>query len=161
MFAVSVIYHRWVHTVRVRALWRRVDHAMIFAAIAGTFTPVCLLGVPDRWGLPLLGFVWAGALFGAAMKIVGWRHARIAGGVLYIGLGWVGTTVIPTLWQRAGAWPAILLMVGGIVYMAGACGLFLRWPTLRPAVFSYHETFHAATVVAAAAHVAAVWTVAT
>src|SRR5687768_14792090 len=35
MLAVSTTYHRWVHTTRARAAWRRADHATIFAAIAG------------------------------------------------------------------------------------------------------------------------------
>ena len=43
MLAVSVTYHRWVHTVHARAAWRRADHATIYAAIGGTFTPLCLL----------------------------------------------------------------------------------------------------------------------
>lgn len=55
MFVASATYHRWVHTLVARDLWRRIDHAMIFAAIAGI-----------------------------AMKIVGWRHQRIVGGVMYI-----------------------------------------------------------------------------
>ncbi len=39
-FAVSTTYHRWVHTVRMRAVWRRLDHATIYAAIAGTCSAV-------------------------------------------------------------------------------------------------------------------------
>ena len=42
MLAVSTTYHRWVHTIRARAAWRRADHAAIFAAIAGTFTALAL-----------------------------------------------------------------------------------------------------------------------
>lgn len=160
MFAVSATYHRWVHTLRARALWRRADHAAIYAAIAGSFTPVCLLAVPDRWSLPLVAFVWTGALFGAGIKIAGWRYANGVGGALYIGLGWVGVAAIPAVWQRDGVWPAVLLIIGGLLYTGGAFGFARRWPRRLSAAFSYHEVWHGFTVAAAAAHMAAVWQVA-
>ena len=42
MLAVSTTYHRWVHTIRARAAWRRADHAAILLAIdgAGAFASV-------------------------------------------------------------------------------------------------------------------------
>ena len=157
MFTASATYHRWVHTLRARELWRRTDHAMIYAAIAGSFTPVCLMSLPDRWGLPLLAVMWAGGVVSAAIKFVGWRHARLAGGVMYTALSAVAATAIPALWQRFGVLPAGLMLVSGAFYAFGAVGLNRKWPTLRPGVFSYHEVWHANTVIAAAAHFAAVW----
>ncbi|CAN5511137.1 MAG: hemolysin III family protein [Acidimicrobiia bacterium] len=160
MFGVSATYHRWVHTLRARAMWRRADHAAIYAAIAGSFTPVCLLAVPDRWSASLLTFVWTGALCGATIKLAGWRHANVVGGVLYIGLGWVGAAAIPAVWLRYGVEPAVLLIVGGLLYTGGAVGFAHRWPRRPSAAFSYHEVWHGFTVAAAAAHFAAVWQVA-
>lgn len=157
MFVASATYHRWVHTMRARELWRRADHAMIFAAIAGSFTPICLLSLPDRWGLPLLGVMWVGGIGGALVKFVGWRHARLAGGVMYAALSTVAGAALPALWHRFGVLPAALMLVSGLFYVVGAVGLNRRWPTLRPAVFSYHEVWHAFTVVAAAAHFGSVW----
>lgn len=161
MFVASATYHRWVHTLRARSLWRRVDHAMIFAAIAGSVTPICLLGVPDGLGLPLLLVMWTGCLVGIAMKIGGWKHQRIVGGVMYIAVSWVGVIAIPALWHRMGVAPAVMMIVSGFFYTAGAIGLNRKWPKLRPEVFSYHEVWHLCTVIAAAAHLAAVWIIAT
>lgn len=157
MLLVSTIYHRFVHTRRARAWWQRADHATIFAAIAGSFTPVCLLAVPDRWGLPLLALMWSGAVFGAAMKFTHWRHRRLAGGILYGVLSGLGVVVMPSLGRVAGPWPVVLMLVGGIFYTSGAVVLNLRRPRLRPAVFSYHEVWHACTVIAGVAHFGAVW----
>ncbi len=161
MFVASATYHRWVHTVRQRDLWRRVDHAMIFAAIAGSVTPICVLGVPDGLGLPLLLVMWTGCLIGIVMKIGGWRHQRIVGGVMYIAVSWVGVIALPDLWHRMGAAPALMMMISGVFYTGGAIGLNRRWPRLRPDVFSYHEVWHLCTVIAAGAHLAAVWIIAT
>jgi hemolysin III len=66
------------------------------------------------------------------------------------------------LYAAAGLRPSILFVVSGMVYIAGSITFANRWPTLkRPAVFSYHEVWHLLTVVAAAAHFAAVWPIAT
>ncbi|MEO6122667.1 MAG: hemolysin III family protein [Ilumatobacteraceae bacterium] len=157
MFTASATYHRWVHTMRARELWRRTDHAMIYAAIAGSFTPICLLSLPDKWGLPLLAVMWIGGTASAAFKFAGWRHARLAGGVMYAVLSAVAGAAIPALWIRFGMLPAALMLVSGAFYGFGALGLNRRWPQLRPSVFGYHEVWHVNTVIAAAAHFAAVW----
>lgn len=157
MLLVSTIYHRFVHSRGARAWWQRADHATIFAAIAGSFTPICLLAVPDRWGVPLLVVMWGGAVAGAAIKFTDWRHRRVVGGILYGVLGGLGIFVVPSLWRVAGPWPVALVMIGGIFYGGGAVVLNRRRPRLRPAVFSYHEVWHACTIIAGVAHFAAVW----
>jgi hemolysin III len=50
----------------------------------------------------------------------------------------------------------VLLGTGGVLYTAGALVYVLRRPDPAPAVFGYHEVFHAMVVVAASAHFAAV-----
>ena len=57
--------------------------------------------------------------------------------------------------------PVLLLAAGGLLYTVGTIGFGRRWPTLGPKVFSYHEVWHAFTIAAAAAHLAAIWIVAT
>ena len=39
-------------------------HAAIYALIAGTYTPVCLLALPSAWGWSILGVVWGLAAVG-------------------------------------------------------------------------------------------------
>jgi hemolysin III len=101
--------------------------------------------------------MWIGAVAGAAMKFTHWRHRRVAGGVLYGVLSALGIFVVPSLWRLAGPWPVLLLLTGGLFYTLGAVVLNLRRPRLRPAVFSYHEVWHACTIIAGVAHFAAVW----
>lgn len=161
MLTASTTYHRWVHTLRARTIWQRTDHAMIYAAIAGSFTPVCLLAMPRAWGISMLAIVWTGAVVGGVLKFVAFDRSRLVTGVLYMALSWIGVVAIPFLWRREGAWPVVLLIVGGIAYTVGAIGFHRRWPRLSPSVFSYHEVWHAFTVVAAAAQFGAVWIVAT
>jgi hemolysin III len=55
----------------------------------------------------------------------------------------------------------MMLLAGGVFYTVGAIGFLKRWPRLSPSVFSYHEVWHAFTIIAAAAHLTAVWTIVT
>jgi hypothetical protein len=64
MFAASALYHRirWRETARRRM--QRLDHAMIFILIAGTYTPVLLLRMPTPYDAVGLCAVWGLALAG-------------------------------------------------------------------------------------------------
>lgn len=161
MLTVSTIYHRWVHTIRSRALWRRADHATIFAAIAGTCTALTLTSLSTGPAIAMLVVVWLAASVGAAVKVFSFHRANRLGGVLYITLGWSGLVLIPAVWQRGGAVAVALLLGGGIMYTVGAAAFARHWPTLRPSRFSYHEVWHVFTIAAAAMHFGAVLTLAT
>ena len=57
-FGTSAGYHRLARRERTQAIMQRLDHSMIFVLIAGSYTPVCLLGLPTSWGIPLLCVPW-------------------------------------------------------------------------------------------------------
>lgn len=162
LFAVSASYHRitW-RSAQTRKRMKRADHSMIFAFIAGTYTPFCALALPSpqRWWV--LGIVWAGAIGGIVMKMA-WPDApRWLGVALYIALGWVIVVVAPTLVASAGLPVMLLLAAGGVLYSVGGICYALRRPDPWPSTFGYHEVFHAATAVAALLHYIAAWLVVT
>jgi hemolysin III len=156
MLGASATYHRWVHGLRARCVWRRIDHAAIFAAIAGSSTPILVAALPGANGIALIGVVWAAALIGAGLKLSRWAGGDRAGMVMYAVTIVLSAVAVPWLWVRQGVGPAALVVVGGIVYLVGAAGFAKRWPTLRPAVFSFHEVWHVFTVVAAVTQFAAI-----
>ena len=98
MLAVSTTHHRWVHTIRARAAWRRADHAAIFAAIAGTFAAVALISLGTGPAIAALVLMWGAAVASAAVKIVWFDRAHLFGGVMYISLGWAGLAIAPAIW---------------------------------------------------------------
>ena len=161
MFAASTTYHRWVDEFRARAAWRRADHAMIFAAIAGSTTPIGLIAMPTGLGIGLLAVVWTVSVVGAVFKFGRWSRGDTIGTTLYAAVSGLAALAVPALWIRFGATPAILYLVSGALYIFGARWFSKTWPRLKPAVFSYHEVWHVFTVVAAAAHFGAVWFIAT
>jgi hemolysin III len=157
MFGTSAVYHRvnW-RSLAARMWLRRLDHAMIFVLIAGTYTPFGLLALEGAWRWSILSVVWAGAL-AAIVVALAWvgapRWLRAALGIL---LGWVGIVVVPQLMSAIGPLGILLLAVGGVLYTFGAVVYARRTPDPVPAVFGYHEVFHACVIGAAACQYAVV-----
>jgi hemolysin III len=157
MLGASATYHRWVHGLRARCAWRRVDHAAIFAAIAGSSTPIVVAALPGAAGFILVGAVWSAALLGAWCKLSRWSGGDRAGTAMYAVTIALGAVAVPWLWAREGIGPAVFVVAGGVVYLVGAGCFAKRWPTLRPTVFSYHEVWHVFTIIAAVAQFVAIW----
>nr|WP_051714692.1 hemolysin III family protein [Nocardia rhamnosiphila] len=160
LFGISAVYHRitW-QTVQARTRMKRADHSMIFLFIAGTYTPFALLGLPEPTGQILLAVVWTGALAGVALKLLWPLAPRWVGVPLYLLLGWAVVPVGGELYRSVGLPAVLLLVAGGLAYSIGAVLYATRWPNPWPSTFGHHEFFHAATVVAALCHYAAVWLV--
>jgi hemolysin III len=157
MFATSAAYHRWVHGLRARATWRRLDHAAIFGAIAGSATPLALVSMANHTGLALVLALWATAAVGVALKLGRWHHGDVAGTVLYFVLSAECAVLLPSLLDEFGVAPVALSAASGAVYTVGSIMFALKRPRLREGVFGFHEVWHSMTVIAAAIHFVAVW----
>ena len=157
LFGASALYHRvnW-SSARARAWMRRLDHSMIFLLIAGTYTPFALLALEGTLAMAILIAVWAGALAGIVFKLawIGAPKWLVAG--VYVALGWVAVAAFPQLIERLGITATVLVALGGVLYTVGAVIYALRRPDPVPAVFGYHEVFHALVIAAAALQYAAV-----
>ena len=148
MFGASALYHRVNWSPGPRRWMRRVDHAMIYALIAGTYTPFGLLVLHGSWRIVVLAVVWAGAAAAVVLKIAWIDAPKWLAAVIGISLGWVGVIVAPQLFGRIGASGLVLLLAGGIAYTTGAVVYAVRRPDPVPAVFGYHEVFHALVIAA-------------
>jgi hemolysin III len=164
VFAVSVVvclgtsalYHRVTWTPRARLWMRRADHAGVYLLIAGTYTPVSLFAMNGAWRPAVLAVVWSGALAAIVLKFVWVEAPKWLAAAIGIGLGWVAVIAFPQLIAHLHPAALTLLVVGGLAYTAGALIYARRWPDPRPAVFGYHELFHALTIVAVACQYVAI-----
>ncbi len=152
LFGTSAIYHTGNWAPHVRARLRRMDHAMIFVLIAGSYTPITLLALQPAWGISLLATVWTVAVVGVTLALLHFGALHRLGGYLYIGMGWIVVIALPAIVTSLGPSELALLFAGGVLYTVGAIGLRLQRPNPRPLVFGYHEVWHAMTVAAAACH---------
>jgi hemolysin III len=156
LFGVSALYHRVTWTTAARRRMRRLDHAMIFLLIAGTYTPVGLVVLKGTLATVVLAVVWGGAAAGIALELAWTTAPRWLGGTVYLALGWVAVVAMPQLFTRLGAAGGLLIVAGGLVYSVGAAVYALRRPDPAPAVFGYHEVFHLLVIAGVAAHFLAI-----
>lgn len=155
-FGTSAGYHRLARTERTRGLMQRLDHSMIFVLIAGSYTPICLLGLPPAWGIPILCVVWTGAALGVVLKQVAFDRLRWLEIALYPILGWIVVVATPALFDGLTTTELALLFAGGLLYTVGIPVLVLEKPDPWPSTFGYHEVWHTFTVAAAACHFATI-----
>lgn len=128
---------------------RRLDHSMIFAAIAGTYTPIALFTLHGETQALILWIAWLGTAAGITIKCTWAGAPKWLSGVLYIAMGWAIVPVLPELTRSSGILSLSLLAIGGILYTIGAVILALRRPNPDPEIFGYHEVFHLFVIAAA------------
>ena len=152
LFGTSAMYHtgNWAPVARRRL--QRMDHAMIFVLIAGSYTPLTLLALQPAWGIALLAVVWTVAVVGVTLALARFGALRRAGGYLYIGMGWIVVIALPAVVRSLDTQELLLLFAGGCSTPWGRSGCACSAPNPRPLVFGYHEVWHAMTVAAAACH---------
>ncbi len=152
LYTISGTYHTITWGRRAHAVLKRLDHAMIFVLIAGTYTPLCLLAASDAWGLSLLALVWSIAGMGVVLKLV-WPDApRWLGVGLYMATGWIALVAATELADWFALVPLLLLAGGGLLYSAGGVIYALRRPDPFPSVFGYHEVFHVLVIAGSVLH---------
>ncbi|MFD2758310.1 PAQR family membrane homeostasis protein TrhA [Gulosibacter faecalis] len=155
LFGMSALYHRFDWKPRTKALLRRFDHANIFLLIAGTYTPLALLALPPQKGWILLALVWTVAVIGIVFNVAWITAPRWLTTALYLATGWIAMMYIVDL-VHASVGMMVLVLVGGLIYTAGAVVYALKRPNIWPNTFGFHEVFHAATVAAWVCHWAAI-----
>ncbi|QBR90727.1 hemolysin III family protein [Microbacterium sp. dk485] len=154
LFGSSALYHRFNWKPRTLAVLKRIDHANIMLLIAGTYTPLAVLALPTQKTIILLSVVWGGAIVGILFRVF-WLHApRWLYVALYLALGWAAVMYLFDLFD-ANATMMTLVLIGGLLYTAGAVVYALKRPNPWPGHFGFHEIFHVCTVLAFLCHWAA------
>ncbi|MCB1386356.1 MAG: hemolysin III family protein [Nitratireductor sp.] len=116
-FTVSAGYHLlpW-HSWR--PLFQRIDHAAIYALIAGTFTPL-LVQIGSLWSLAVLGGVWLLSIPGVIYKLVARELEPRWSLFSYLGIGWFGLLALPEFGNRLPTTALVAIVIGGLTYTFG------------------------------------------
>ena len=142
LYSASTIYHGIKASPTVISWLRKVDHAMIFVLIAGTYTPFCLIPLRDSIGIPLLIAIWAIALSGIAFKLIWFHCPRIISTLLYIGMGWIIVFVFQPLADHIETAGLVYLVLGGVIYTLGGVIYAVKPKFLEFKHLGFHEIFH-------------------
>lgn len=154
LYAASTTYHTVDISEKVNTILKKIDHMMISVLIAGTYTPICLLVLDRKTGIPLLLLVWGIAIAGILIKAFWVYCPKWFSSVLYIGMGWTCvlafTQILNTLSPAAFGW----LLAGGIIYTIGGVIYALKLPIFnnRHKNFGSHEIFHLFVMTGSACH---------
>ena len=151
LYGISGSYHSFSWKPTQRRILRRLDHAMIFVLIAGTYTPLCLK-LSLAWGIPILSVVWGIAGVGILLRLVWMGGPRWLSVALYVTLGWTALVGVSEIVQEFAFAPLAMLALGGVLYTLGGAVYAARRPDPWPRVFGYHEVFHLLVIAGSAVH---------
>jgi hemolysin III len=155
LFGTSAIYHRLNWGPKAKLALKRFDHANIFLLIAGSYTPVTLLALPQEKGLLLIIAIWTVALLGIGFRVFWIGAPRWLYVVIYIAMGWAAVVYLPEL-LAANLAMMLLILIGGLLYTLGAVFYAMKRPNPFPGHFGFHEIFHTFTALAFMCHWSAV-----
>lgn len=148
-FVFSAAYNMTMHP-GAKAVFQRLDHAAIFIMIAGTYTPLALIGIGGGWGAFLAISVWAIAVVGVFLKLFYCEQTRKISLLLYLGQGWLSLVAIKPMFEALSLYSFTLIALGGLIYTAGV--IFYRRDDWR-----YNRAiWHTFVLTAAAIHYMAV-----
>ncbi len=147
-FLFSSLYHGVWHRSTKRVLLV-LDHISIFLLIAGTYTPITLIVLPQPLGWTLFGVLWGLAAIGIAARL--WSRQLTSIHIpVFLAMGWIGFAWAGTIFEHLGSGGTWLLLAGGFAYSGGV--VFYLWRRLP---FN-HAIWHACVLGGGVCHFVAV-----
>jgi hemolysin III len=150
LFSASAIYH-WTH--EAKPALQKFDHASIYLMIAGSYTPICLVGFQEKaFGVSMLVIQWTLALIGIITVLTMKKQPTWLRLTLYLLMGWMVLPLVGKLFPALGASGLAWMFAGGLAYTFGAVIYASKKPFFKPGVFSFHEVWHLCVMAGAACH---------
>lgn len=144
LYLASTLYHGIRGSEATQRRLKKFDHMMVYALIAGTYTPICTIVLSGTIGFRMLITVWGIAAIGMIINGIWIYCPKWINSLVYIGMGWVVVfafrTVVASL-STTGFW---LLLSGGIIYTVGGILYAIKLPFFndRHPNFGTHDIFH-------------------
>ncbi|MFW5744646.1 MAG: PAQR family membrane homeostasis protein TrhA [bacterium] len=149
LYTASSLYHSHPDPETRRRL-KVFDHMSIYYLIAGTYTPVALVGLQGAWGWAIFGVIWGLAIAGTVFKTFFTGRFPVVSTVLYLAMGWTAIVAVVPLVRTLETDTLIWLLAGGLAYTGGVA--FYAWKRLP---FN-HAIWHLFVLTGTACHVVAV-----
>lgn len=153
MFTVSSIYHG-LKPGKAKRVMRVIDHCDIYFLIAGTYTPILLVGIRPinpAMAWTLFGVEWGLAAVAVTLNAIDLKRFEKISMVCYIGMGWGVIVMIEPTIQAMTMNGFALLLAGGIAYTIGAV-LYAVGKKVR----YIHSVFHVFVLIGSVLHFLAI-----
>lgn len=152
-YGSSAAYH-FAEYPPLKTRLRALDQASIYAAIAGTYTPILLLGLPGAWGPALTVGVWLVCIRGATLRISRHRQEGSDWASLMSYLTFAAVGAMLFLLVGVGPIHASQEIFGASSLLFGVGLVFYMWH-YKP---YFHTAWHVLTVLGHFVHFYAIWT---
>lgn len=116
LYLASTLFHGFS---KYKQIFSRLDHASIYILIAGTYTPIALLGVGGKLGWVIFGVEWGLTILGMIFKYFFIYRYNALSLIIYIAMGWLIVIAYRPLVDNISWLGAIVLLTGGILYTVG------------------------------------------
>lgn len=143
LYTASAVYHYYPGDVTsggVKKLLRKMDHGMIYVLIAGSYTPFCVVLLPQPKGTRFCLILWGVALAGVLAKMLWINAPRMLSTAVYLIMGW-SVVFVARDFAALGQPCLTLVAIGGICYSVGAVFYAVKKPNIS-AEWTFHELFH-------------------
>jgi len=118
LYSASACYHAaW--RLKWKRILQRIDHLCIYVLIAGSYTPIALLGLKGVWGWTIFGLIWGFAIAGFIFKFSPLRKSEKISLTLYALMGWLIIIAIKPLIENMATGALFYLLGGGLCYTFG------------------------------------------
>lgn len=149
LYSASALYHA-AYRLKWKRRLQRLDHLCIYLLIAGTYTPVLLLGLEGALGWWLFAGIWTLAGIGFWFKFSRWRRNDKLSLILYGLMGWFIVLAIVPVVRQLPAGLLWALLAGGLFYTAG---IYFFANDRKP---YYHAIWHVFVLAGSASHFAGI-----
>lgn len=118
LYTASTLYHA-AKNPRRKNILQKVDHLCIYLLIAGTYSPVMLIGLKGSWGWIMFSAIWGLTVLGFVFKFSPLQKNQRLSLILYALMGWFAIFALKPLLESLPNEALILLGSGGLTYTMG------------------------------------------
>lgn len=139
LYTISSVYHG-LRAVKAKKVMQVLDHCTIYALIYGTYIPILLTGLRDKYpvaALVLLCCITAGSVVGVIFTAIDFHRYKIVSHSCYFIVGWCAVFAVKYIVRAFGLPFFLWILAGGCFYTFGmifyGLGKSKRW---------FHSIFH-------------------
>lgn len=134
LYLFSTLYHSFQNQ-RIKSVFKILDHSAIYLLIAGTYTPFALVTLRGSLGWTIFGITWGLAIVGVIFKAFFVKRFKKISTTTYLLMGWIIVFAFNPLSSNLSANGIRLLVIGGILYSAGAIFYMIKKIPFNHAIF--------------------------
>lgn len=152
-YLASTLYHGSRQGSKHREVLRKLDHSAIYWHIAGSYSPITLIGLHDNmvWGWILFIVVWTCAIVGSFMSFRGLKEHSNLETICFVGMGMVVLIAFKPVLDAIG-WASMgWIIAEGVAFITGAVFYSINKKRYM------HTVFHAFVLLGSICHILALW----